>query len=219
MKTSKKIRGILLWLGIIAVSLWAIYVNLGSPALTPQMGMRRLERLYKVGPSKIIWEGETPHRWSDRLIQGETDYGYCFYLYASGSYGYGVDSLTYVEKGRERCFVSNRSSMTADSTVLPVFAINGNSRAVEARLTLETKSETEFYEGTYSSTAELTGGVFFQFAVDITDMDLTVKNYWEDRLNDDKRVGQFISGVMTLELFDRDGNLIDTIVTDYPASQ
>ena len=219
MKTSKKIRGILLWLAIIAVSLWAIYVTIGSPDLTPEMGMHRLERLYKVGPSKIIWEGESFHRWYDRMILGETDYGYCFYLYDSGSYGYGMDSLTYVEKGREGCFVSHRSTITVESEVLPVFAISGDPRAVEARLTLETKSEMAVYEGTYTGRAELSGGVFYQFSVDITDMDLTVKNYWEDRLNGDERTDQWISGVMTLELFDRDGNLLDTIVTEYPASQ
>lgn len=220
MSTSKKVRRILLWLGIIAFSLWVIYVVIGSPSLSPEMGLRRLERIYKVGPSEILWEGESCHFWYDGLLVGETDHGYCFYLYDSSSYGYNVDALKYVEKGREGCFQVQAGTAPWDHQTFQVFAMAGDPQAVEARLILETACpEDTAYEGRYTSRAECTGGVFFQFEMDITGMDPTVRNFWKDRLDGDNRVGQFISGVMTLEMFDREGNLIDTIVTEYPATQ
>lgn len=216
MKTSRKIRGILIWLLVTVLSVLAIYELFGSPALTPEMALRRKEKYAWVGPSEVIWEGESCHWWYDRLLLGETDYGYCFYKYDGGVYGSG--SFDYVEKGKRECFLVGSGTVPVDINIFQLFAITDNPKAVRARLTLETECEGEpKYTGTYTAQAELSGGVFYQFAVDITDMDRTVLGFWAERLEDDDRVYRNISGTATLELFDREGNLIDTVVTEYPA--
>lgn len=86
MKTAKKIRGILIWLLITILSLVVIYDSIGSPALTPEMAMSRREKAAWIGPSKVIWEGESCHHWYERMLLGETDYGYCLYQYDSDTY-------------------------------------------------------------------------------------------------------------------------------------
>lgn len=217
MKTAKKVRGILLWLLITVLSVYAIYVVIGSPALTPEMAMRRREKSAWVGPSKVIWEGESCHWRYDRLLLGETDYGYCFYKYDSDIFDSG--SFAYVEKGTKGCFLVGSGTVPVDINIFQLFAITDDPKAVRAQLTLETKcDENPIYVGTYTTQAELSGGVFYQFAVDITDMDRTVLGFWTDRLVDDDRVYRNISGTATLELFDREGNLLETIVTEYPAT-
>lgn len=220
MKTAKKIRGIILWLLITLLSVYAIYVAIGSPALTPEMAMRRSEKYALVGPSKVIWEGASCHHWYDRMLLGETDYGYCLYLYDSDTYGYAQDCLRYVEKGTKVCFLARTGGVTWDIDVLQIFAITENSRAVRARLTLETKNdENSLYEGIYTAEAELCGGVLYQFGLDMTDMDQTVRRFWKNRLSNDMWGYYGIGGTATLELFDREGNLLETIVTEYPATK
>lgn len=220
MKTAKKIRGILLWLMVTLLSVYAIYVAFHSPALTPEMAMRRKEKSAWVGPSKVFWEGES-HSWAyDCLILGETDYGYCFFMYNSENFGYAMNRFAYVEKGTRGCFLVDRSVVPIDIHVFPVFAITDNPKAVRAQLTLETECDEEpAYAGIYMAQAELSGGMFYQFAVDITDMDRAVYYFWADRLVDDDRIYRNISGTATLEFYDREGNLIDTVVTEYPATQ
>lgn len=87
-------------------------------------------------------------------------------------------------------------------------------------MTLDTEcDENQIYVGTYKARAELCGGVLYQFALDMTDMDQTVRNFWEDRLCDDMWGYYGIFGKTTLELYDREGNLLETIVTEYPANK
>ena len=220
MKTAKKIRGILIWLLVTVLSLLVIYDIVGNPALTPEMAMRRSEKYHMVGPSKVIWEGVSCDWWYDRLLLGETDYGYCLYQYDSESFGYAQNCLRYVEKGTRACFLGRDGGFNWDINVLPIFAITENPRAVRARLTLETVSDDHsIYEGIYTVEAELCGGVLYQFALDMTDMDQTVRNFWEDRLCDDMWGYYGIFGKTTLELYDREGNLLETIVTEYPANE
>lgn len=218
MKTTKKIKGILLWMVVALLSVYAIYVAFHSPSLTPEMAMRRREKSDWVGPSKVIWEGESCHWMHDRLLLGETDYGYCFYKYDSDIFDSG--SFAYVEKGTKGCFLLGSGTVPVDIHIFQLFAISDDPKAVRAQLTLETKcDEKPLYAGAYITQAELSGGVFYQFAVDITDMDRTVQGFWADRLSGDDRVYRDISGTATLELFDREGNLIETIVTEYPATK
>ena len=220
MKTAKKLRGILIWLLISVISLWVIYDTVGSPALTPEMALRRRERNAWVGPSKVIWEGEGDSWACDRLILGETDYGYCFFMYKAESYGYGSNHFAYVEKGKRECFLVDKGVVPVDIHVFLVFAITDNPKAVRAQLTLETKcDENPLYTGTYITQAELSGGVFYQFAVDVSEMDRTVQGFWADRMIGDDRAYRGISGTATLELYDREGNLLETIVTEYPATE
>jgi len=158
MKTAKKIRGILIWLLVTVLSLLVIYDIVGNPALTPEMAMHRREKYHMVGPSKVIWEGESCDWWYDRLLLGETDYGYCLYQYDSESFGYAQNCLRYVEKGIRACFLGRDGGVGWDINVLPIFAITENPRAVRARLTLETVSDDHsIYEGIYTVEAELCG--------------------------------------------------------------
>ena len=215
MKTSKKIRGILIWLLVTILSVLAIYEVFGSPALTLEMALRRRERSAWVGPSKVIWEGASDLWPYDCLLVGETDYGYCFYAYRSNNFEYG--RFDYVEKKSEEQFLILSGSVPVDVNVFELYVITDNAKAVRAQLTLETKCDEEpSYCGTYTAQAELNAGVFYQFAMDITGMDYGVLSFWADRLNGDDRIYRNISGTATIALYDRDGNLIDTIVTEYP---
>lgn len=221
MKTAKKIRGILLWMLITVLSVGIIYVSCGSPSFSPEMAMHRREKARLVGPSKVIGGCEAVSESFDRLLLGETEYGYCFYLYDDRFRFWDGGYLTYIEKNTRECFFTQSMHFPENYDVLPVFAINQDSKAVSARLTLETKSDRDpIYAEIHTAQAELSCGVFYQFAVDMTDMDYAVRNFWGYRImKDDENVYGYISGTATLELFDREGNLIETIVTEYPATK
>ena len=220
MKTSKKIRGILIWLLVTILSVLAIYEVFGSPNLTPEMGMHRQEKMQMVGPSQVIWDGEIESYWYDRLMLGETEYGYCFYLYDAERFYWGNDRLTYVEKGKRECFHGLRSSTAMIGDTIPVFCLTNDPKAVRAQLTLETVcDENTKYSSSYTAQAELTAGTFYQFVVDATAMDETLREFWMNRLGNETRTFKEISGQTVLELYDRQGNLIDTVVTEYPAIQ
>lgn len=219
MTNRKKLRGILFWLLVTVFSLYAIYVANGSPALSPEMGMRQAEKRDLVGPSRLIGTVEAVSEDYDCMLFGETEYGYCFYLYDDEFRLWDAGRLTYVEKDTRTCFLTENVYWETD-TVMPVFAITPNPRAVSARLTLETEcDENPLFVGTCTSQTELTYGAFYQFAMDITDLDSTVVHFWGGRLQNERWGYSHISGTATLELFDREGNLIDTVVTEYPANQ
>lgn len=221
MKNQKKIRGILLWLVIAVLSMYAIYVFCGSPSFSPEMAMHRQERGYLVGPSKVIGTVEAVSKTRDYLMVGETEYGYCFYMFNDDFRFWDSGGLSYVKKGTRECFLTENLYYLNGFDAFPVFAVTQNPKAVRAKLTLETRSDRDpIYAEVHTAEAELTCGVFYQFAVDMSDMYHDVGEFWAYRFRkDDETILGYISGTATLELFDREGNLIDTVVTEYPATK
>ncbi len=221
MKTAKKIRGILLWMLLTALSACILYVSIGSPPFSPEMAMHRREKAQLVGPSQVIGKVEAVSKTREYLLVGETEYGYCFYMFDDKFHLWDAGGLTYVEKGTRECFLTENLYYINGFDVFPVFAIAENPKAVRAKLTLESKSERDpIYAETHTAEAELTCGVFYQFAVDMTDMYPDVCSFWAYRFRKDTdTVLGYISGTATLELFNREGNLLETIVTEYPATK
>lgn len=221
MKTAKKIRGILLWMLITALSACILYVSVGSPPFSPEMAMHRREKAQLVGPSQVIGKVEAVSKTREYLLVGETEYGYCFYMFDDKFHLWDAGGLTYVEKGTRECFLTENLYYPNQQDAFPVFAVTQNPKAVSARLTLVTHSDLDpIYTETHTALAELSCGVFYQFAVDMSDMDSDVLHFWAYRFRKDTdSVLRFISGTATLELFDREGNLLETIVTEYPATK
>lgn len=222
MKTEKKLRGILLWMLVIALSLWAIYAVFGYPSLSPEMAMHRAEAQKLVGPSEKIAQGEWKYDFFDHFLLGETEQGYCLYEYCE-NYLEWDDVLTYAEKqDRITLFPVNavmtwRGDSSENTTVMPVFAIPGSIRAAGARLTLTAEFSGKHYEA--SADAQLEQGVFFLFNPEVVGVHEHVRDFWYRSLKGDPIVYPGVSGAMILELFDRQGNLIETIVTEYPAAE
>lgn len=220
MDRRKRIRGILRYTGLILICLVLIYVGLDAPTFTAEMAMHRQEAMHWVGPSKVIAAGDVNDMHYDHILLGETEHGYCLYEYTDGLWNRDTGSLTYIAKDDKRvCFIPDRYTDVDFEKILPVFAISGNSRAVSARLTLETVSDKDpVYCGTVTAQAQLRQGCWFLFETDLSEVWIDVARYWNLRLKGNQWSYGYIMGSATLELFDGDGNLIETRVTEFPAN-
>lgn len=222
MSKKKKILGILKFSLLTIVSVLALYCFFGAPSLSPEMAMHRKEAAELIGPSKVIAADVASDGTYDRILLGETEYGYCLFEYRDEWSFWDRGDLTYIARDDKRvCFISDQYYDVEFQKKLPVFAVSGNARAVSARLTLKTESDVNpiYYSGTFSAWAQLRQSCYFLFEMDITDMDISIRCFWEDRLKGNSWAYDEISGTATLELFDRDGNLIETRVTEFPASK
>lgn len=225
MNKAKRIRWIFLFVLITVLSICAICFILDFPSFSAEMAMHREEAMHWVGPSRVIAADDVDYFFNDHILIGETDYGYTLFEY-SDDHDWDFGSLNYHEKHNgATCFASdygNRDLLLYDGEhkVLPVYAIPEDAGAVSARLTLYAADNyhSEFYEVTCVAQAELRQDTFFLFEVDVSEMDVGVRRFWMARLNGRNNGNIYLSGNATLELFDRDGALIDTIVMEFPAT-
>jgi hypothetical protein len=210
--------GILLWSMVILASLVVMYFAAGRPSLSTEMALHIRERLQLVGPSQLILEEKIEDEELGWIFLGETDRGYCIHE-CSTEYGIGYGSLTYVEKSDDPIlFSSARDASMYGGAHMPVFVFLKDTKAVSARLTLTTEHETKAeYRQTFTGRGELIQGKFFRIPVDITDAEYNVLRFWTKFLRGTKGPYRGFSGTATLELLDAQGNLIETIVLNYPA--
>lgn len=219
MSNRKKIRGILLFGLLIVLSVFWLWCFVGAPSFTPEMAMHRAESCELIGPSNVIAKGKHfPMAGYDSFILGETAYGYTLYEYEEG-YLEWDDILTYAEKADGVTLFSLGAALGyygdlpgEDGYILPVMAIPKSTRAVSAKLTVTAQYNGTTYET--SDTAILEQGVYFLFGPDTDNIHAHVRNFWARRLQGDPPIYYGVSGSATLELYDSQGKLVDTIFWD-----
>ena len=221
MNKRKRMIWIAVFTVVIFMSVILLYFGLQMPSFSPEMAMHRKEEPMLIGPSRIIASDTVEYTLYERsFLLGETDDGYCLYEYRDRLEFWDAGDLTYIAKDDKRvCFIPDRYTDVEFRKILPVFAVAENSAAVSARLTLETVSDKDpAYCGTVTAQAQLRQGCYFLFETDLSEVQIDVARYWNLRLKGNQWPHGYIMGTVTLELFDRDGNLIETRVTEFSAN-
>lgn len=218
MNRSKKIRGVVKYLLVILLSACVLYWGLGAPSITAEMALHRAERGELVGPSQLIASAAVGYVSTDRILLGETDNGYTLLEYTERA-GWDDGRIRYYEKtGSLTCFTTSDYYDPDWETVFPVYAVPENGKAATARLTLQTGSSVqEEYNAVLTAEAALRGDAFFLFEVDTTGVYNQILYFWRNRLQGEQSTHGYTFGVLTVELFDRDGGVIETVVYEYPA--
>lgn len=221
MDRRKRIRGIVIFGLIAVISVVLLYFISGAPSFSPEMAMHRKEARNLIGPSKVMGGAATGHNQYDSFLLGETEYGYCLYEYNDGFSAWDGGLLSYVEKTDSvTVFPVSTAYMWYGGVpgefgyILPVFAVPENARAVSARLTLAAEYDGVYYE--VSETASLEQSAYFLFQPDVDNIHSYVREFWYRRLKGVPTVHAGVTGGATLELFDRQGKLLETIVMDFP---
>lgn len=225
MDKQKRIRRILAFVLITLLCLTVLYFTLDMPCFSAEMAMHREEAMHWVGPSRVIAEDEVDYFFTDHILIGETDYGYTLFEYSEQS-GWRFGELNYHEKrDGVTCFTSDYSndillSYDGEHKTLPVYAIPEDAGAVTARLTLSAcyTFRGEHYQEIVTAEADLRQDTFFLFPVNVEELSVEVRGFWMQRINGREYGNISIAGSLTVELFDRDGNLIETRVTEFPAN-
>ena len=229
MKKRRRVIWTLIYALVAALSAYVLYYAFGAPSFTAEMAMHRKEKARLLGPSRVIATDDVEDSKYAHIILGETENGYCLYEYNTE---FGVDSgflivnlhwdsgmLTYKAKDdAATVFCSEAYIDVTFDQYMPVYAIPADSRAVSAKLTLYTKeTRSEVYEESHTAQAELRQGTYFLFQMDMTEMDAQVRYFWKNRLRGYNSGNGYTYGKLTLELYNSRGELIDTVVREFPA--
>ncbi len=160
------------------------YISLGCPTVSMRQQLRRAEKVYMVGPGKIVDEVASPeYSEFDKMLVSETDHGIIFF----GRYGSdgrnGVKHrgkwaylFSYVEKTGDVTFAASPSVYTFGLDKLPVYVFTERKDAVKASISI-TISSTESYKingkleenpfhETFTSEATRDENGFFRFDLD-----------------------------------------------------
>lgn len=222
MNNRKRIRGILLFSLLTVASVFWLWCFIGAPSLTPEMAMHRKEAAELVGPSKVIAAEVVEFGGYEGFLLGETEHGYCLYEYDDRLTWWDNGTLSYFEKSDVVTIFSPWTVLTwygdfpSNYICSPVFVIPESTRAVSASLTLTADHNETHYE--VSQTVSLRQNAYFLFELDATQTNYNVRYFWHQRLNGSDSLVGFISGTATLELFDSRGEVIETIVMEFPAT-
>lgn len=184
-----------------------LYALMGSPALTPEMRFRRVEKANLVGPSQIIEIVETPDGNYEHLLVADDGDGIIFYGYKDHSTGSG--DFVYRNK-TERVTVLAAPDLYARGAYvyelhLPVFLFHGYPGVcrAELELTLGQGLGFEDFEKTYHLEARQEIDGYFRFDLHARSADWYVD---ENGMDHGTRLG---TEGQALELF-------AWMMTDYP---
>lgn len=220
MSKAKRVRWIVIYLLIGILSVCLLYFAVDAPSFSPEMAMHRKEVRELVGPSKVIGGDAVEYGNFDHFLLGETEYGYCLYEYNHRVSVWDGGLLFYFEKSDPVTVLPMGTAdmwyggLPGEYICFPVFAIPETTRAVSASLTLTAEYNGTHYE--VSQTASLRQEEFFLFELDVTEVHSFVRDFWNRRLKGRPAVYHDVSGTATVELFDHQGALIETVVMEYP---
>ena len=200
--------GIALLVLILSVSFLCLFST--SPSISPEMAFRRKEKENMIGPAEIIATLDFSYSGYDHILIGKSAYGYTFYEYRDAKLDDG--KLTYVPKQKDATLYCNYNRYGSEQSGewLPIFAFVDTPKAHSARLVLTTTNKDgETANHSLASMRNQQGYFLFQLHL----IDLQAEEYW--------LVQQLIAGnyreyalkgtaEATLELYDKNGNLLET---------
>lgn len=211
MTIRSRTKKLILWLLVLILALVLLAPALDFPSLTAEIAFRRVERSNLIGPAEIIATVDFPHGPYNHIFIGESDYGYTFYEWMDSS-GWDEGNLSYVEKKEGVtlfCTYSMYGSEEWSADWLPIFAFTDNSAATSARLTLTTIQDGEAVS--YPLLAQRSEEGYFLFHWEV--LDLRGCDFWLVQQHITGAYSNYIldgSATATIELFDRNGNLLET---------
>ena len=215
MNKKKRLTRILLCCLVAAISIYLIYFIFRMPSFSPEMAMRRQEAKHMVGPSKIIVDEELMVGGYERFLLGETAYGYCMFEYPDRVRWWDSGGLIYIEKAEKAAFHCNSVTLWGHGDVIevPVFVFPESNLAETAKLTLTAEHNGNQYEVT--QTVPLEHNTYFFFKMDASKTTSTVRTFWYEWINGRNYLLGYLNGTLMLELYDRQGTLIDTVYREY----
>ena len=207
-----KLKKLLFWLAILVIACFSIALLNDAASPTAEIAFRKQEKKNLIGPAQIIEILDFENSRYEHLLIGQSEYGYTFFEWSDPNWDKGT--LSYQEKTDRVtlfCTQYGYNSMDWEKEWLPIFAFAEHGGAVSARLTLETSQKSG--DAVHHFSAERTDGGYFLFAFKMSEMadeefwlvqQLITGNYSEYEL------GSSIKA--TVSLYDRSGNLIETVV-------
>lgn len=211
MSKRKRIRKIFIALLIIFLAVGSLYCRGGIPRSSPTAAFRQMEKKAMIGPAEIFAVIDVEHGPYDRILIGESDYGYTFFEWkrSSNSNNSHMDYIPKREGVTLYCTYYMYGSEEYSRDWLPIFAFTDNQTATSARLTLTTAQDGERIS--YSLEARRDKGGYFLFSWKT--LNLRSRDFWlvQQFITDAYR-NYILDGSVTatIELFDHKGNLLET---------
>lgn len=207
------VKRILICSLIILICLFLIAMSVEMPGFTQKQRFRIAERAQMVGPSQIIGHEYCAQPWGEVII-GQTDHGYTLFTCENGALFYHkkLDSFTTF------CPYAPRGSTEKKNYVLPVIVFTENSSGTHAKLTVQIFNTLSGKLSEHSVTAKAErdecGYFLFQFPYRDSIGSMTSEVLTE-MLNNTLCSWPLTYGTITLELYDNDANLLQTLTRDY----
>ena len=224
MKNRSRKKKLALWLLVLLVAMALLICSMDFPAPTPTIALRRAEKRALVGPCQIIGNDyiKTAYDFDYLALIGQSQYGYTLFEYMQASAYYDQGILSYYEKqdGFSLFGSSGEVRYAASDTVHPLWVFPPVSAANRAVLTLTCSYNLEgkAYEHTYTLEAQRSEGGYFLFLWDYSnEEDRLALDYLFDRINGKQYTSHFQFATATLELYDGNGQLLDTLSKEYPS--
>ena len=152
-------------LGIL-LSLFLIYVMIGTPAFSVRNAFRRAEKANLVGPSEILAQIRTKDTPDQHLVLAADDDSVTLFTFSRSNGG----ELVYIEKETDLTIAAapdNTFYPLESAAVIPVVLFDNDPRAVRAEVDLALSAEWEgvSYEKTYTLSADRTHDGCFIFTL------------------------------------------------------
>ena len=198
---------------IILICLFLIAMSVEISGFTQEQRFRLAERAQLVGPSQIIGHEQCAQPWGEVII-GKTDYGYTLFTYDNAELFYHrkLDSFTTF------CPYTSPSSFAKRNSVLPVIVFTENSSSTHAKLTVQVFSTLsgKISEQCFTAEAPRNERGYFLFKLPFGDSIGTMtSDFLTEMLNNTLCSWPLTYGTITLELYDHDANLLQTLTRDY----
>ena len=200
---------ILLYVTGILLSFPVMYILIGCPAVTAEMGFRRAERAHLVGPSLILGTEEIHTTKDGWLMIARSEDGFTLYPYTLDSNG--SENLYYFRKTDDITVASVYDDYVTgiEDPSLPIIVFDDYSEAVRAELELSYSIyyNNMYYENSYYLQSDRTTRGYFVFSLPfasnmrIVSGDVFIRNVDADKENS---LIYAISGMLSGE-FPHDG--------------
>lgn len=211
MNKRKYLRRIGISLLVLVLSITFLWLSANGPSSSAEMAFRRKEKQNLIGPAEIFAEINFYYGTYDCMMIGRSEYGYTFYEYRDAALDDG--KLTYVPKKEGAtlyCTYNRYGSERYGQDWLPIFALVDTPKAHTARLILTTTDEVGETVH-YPLAAQRNAAGYFLFSWHTGN--LRHEDYWlVQQLIARQHTAYILDGSAqaTLELYDANGNLLET---------
>ena len=214
MKRSYYLRRIIPCALITVVCLVVVIMSINVIGFTDRQRMRLAEKAHMVGPSVLLGREEALPVWGDVLI-GRSDYGYSLFCCDSGEF--------YYHKKGENYTIFSPMSIPKDfdeyAETIPIFLFVSAEKAVHAKLKVSISSNKggDTHEWLFYDEKTIHSNGYFLLSLPLGE---NKGDYFIDilkeMLNQQPIYSPFAFGSITVELYDKDGTLIDTYIREFP---
>ena len=198
---------------VILVCLFTIIMATETVGFTDEQRMRLAEKAQLVGPSQILDEALYLQPWGEVLI-GKSNHGYSLFECDIGALFY--------HKKQDRfttfCPTELPLDFAKNYPTLPVFVFTENNSGTHAKLTARIFNfhSGEWKEHPFSAEAQRSENGYFLFELSMKQCNGDMyPDILTEMLNQHCLSWALVYGTTTLELYDDNGNLLQTFTRDY----